>query len=650
MKDIRLLIEELKNFKGQPYFLMDVEGQDAYLKGINASGKTTAFDAITWLLFGKNSNGDEKFGFRPVDSNGNAVHGIDVSVEATVTVNGENILLKKTNREKWVKKRGEEVAQYQGSENLYEINGYPRKESEYKAFINDIISEEAFKMLTSPTYFANLPWKKQREMLMTFATKETDADMAIRFGGFDLIVPELKSAPSLDAVTLKFKGRAKDLGKLQDELPIRIDELTASLYEGDVKHLKQRRAELVSQTEELKEIEKKLSDTDRELPSLENQMKARTLACRSEANKGVLDALKLAGSINDRLGREIAKKAKLEAQMVSLNNEAVRCKNEFVTAEKEIAKIKEVSFNESKYVFNDSMVTCPTCGQKLPKNKADDIKAKLKKEHDDALEDFNASKKQRIAFEKSIMNDAEQTIEQIGKDFTDVECALADANKNIEELNKQLAEAKKMSDAAQVEPDMSKDADYVALEKEKAKQTAILDSLMKRRGELAQMNLEDEIWQIDHELARISASDAARERIVELREQQKDVAQKVADCEHMIYLIEQFTKRKLDDISGRINSHFNGVTWKLFDVQVNGGIKETCEMAVNGVKYSDLNSSDRIIAGLNVISALQELYGARAFVFVDNAETINDFRIPKMKNQMILLKVTDDEVLRVEVE
>ena len=140
------------------------------------------------------------------------------------------------------------------------------------------------------------------------------------------------------------------------------------------------------------------------------------------------------------------------------------------------------------------------------------------------------------------------------------------------------------------------------------------------------------------------------ERIEELQAEQREVAQKIADVEKMLYLLDEFIKYKLDKISDSINAMFDGVNWKLFSEQINGGVKEVCEVTYNGVPFQSLNSGHRIVAGLKIIKALQELYNVYPCVFVDNAESVNDFNLPDMKCQMILLSVTEDRELRVQVK
>lgn len=159
--------------------------------------------------------------------------------------------------------------------------------------------------------------------------------------------------------------------------------------------------------------------------------------------------------------------------------------------------------------------------------------------------------------------------------------------------------------------------------------------------------LREELSEVEKELAKADMS-ALDERIEVLTNEQKTVGQKVADQEQKLYLLEKFVTKKMNLISSKINSKFKLCNFKLFDKQINGGIKECCELTVNGVPYSDLNNGHRIIAGLDIISTLSELYGVEAPIFIDNAESINEYKLPEIKSQTILLRVSDSKTLKVE--
>ena len=52
---MELLTLSLENFQGLKHEEIQLDGHSASIYGRNASGKTTIFNAITWLLFGKPS-------------------------------------------------------------------------------------------------------------------------------------------------------------------------------------------------------------------------------------------------------------------------------------------------------------------------------------------------------------------------------------------------------------------------------------------------------------------------------------------------------------------------------------------------------------------------------------------------------------------
>jgi hypothetical protein len=88
------------------------------------------------------------------------------------------------------------------------------------------------------------------------------------------------------------------------------------------------------------------------------------------------------------------------------------------------------------------------------------------------------------------------------------------------------------------------------------------------------------------------------------------------------------------------------VKFKLFNAQINGGETETCEISVNGVPFSDLNTAMKTYAGMDVINVISKFYKTSAPIFIDNRESIT--RIPKTNAQVInLLKVTGQKELSV---
>lgn len=141
---MRLIKLELLNFKGLEQFEFEFEGFSTTIRGDNATGKTTLFDSMCWLLFGKDSLDKSDFQIKTI-RNGEVIPNVNHEVTGTFKLDdGRTVELKRVFREKYSSPRGGDV-QLTGHTTDYFIDGVPSKEKEYKAFINSLISEDVFK-------------------------------------------------------------------------------------------------------------------------------------------------------------------------------------------------------------------------------------------------------------------------------------------------------------------------------------------------------------------------------------------------------------------------------------------------------------------------------------------------------------------------
>jgi hypothetical protein len=103
----------------------------------------------------------------------------------------------------------------------------------------------------------------------------------------------------------------------------------------------------------------------------------------------------------------------------------------------------------------------------------------------------------------------------------------------------------------------------------------------------------------------------------------------------------------VDLLDEKINSRFEFARFKLFEVQINQGLKDCCVTTYNSVPYGSLNNARKVQIGLDIIKTLSEHYGIDMPCFLDNRESI--VRIPEMKCQIISLYVSEqDKKLRIQ--
>jgi hypothetical protein len=97
----------------------------------------------------------------------------------------------------------------------------------------------------------------------------------------------------------------------------------------------------------------------------------------------------------------------------------------------------------------------------------------------------------------------------------------------------------------------------------------------------------------------------------------------IAQLEGIQFQIAQFKKTLIEEVEGRINGMFSYVRFKMYEQQINGGERETCEALIDGVPYStNVNTASRVNAGLDVINAICKSYDVYAPIFVDNRESV----------------------------
>lgn len=652
----KMHIENFKSFKE-----MDIEfGNITKIFGQNAVGKTSIVDAFMWCLFDKNSKGDTKFQVRPLDCNGNQIDHVEIKVIVALEVDGKEVILQKIQKQNWVKKRGTLTETLQGNVNSFEIDGIPEKEKDYKEFISSIVGEELFKLITNPQAFVSKKWQEQRKELMKFAPGIENDDV---IAANPNVLQELSLALSLHApedLQAKSKKALAEYKKQQTEIPARIDEVRKSMTDIDVAELELQRNGL---KEQISEVEKSEEDMTAQYESYQKETDS-----LMDLKFQLSDMERKANEENNSAKRKYEEQISgFDMEISSSNRKIATLQQNITDAEGTISAYEKKRSellenwkeeNAKKYVdtlqFDESSTTCPMCGQSYPEDKIKqiktdfeqkkaDIKEKWEKDHNNALDRIIADG-----------NRYKGLIEQMQAKLADAKAKLSVERENMQSAE---VEKKKAVDALALLPekiDISDNKEYKNLalqveEKEKLLKTANSGAELRQQLRVKKNGLKDELLIVEKKIA--SADDSAKEdRIEELQQEMRDIADKVSEQEKMLYLLEEFTKAKMTMISKIVNEKFSIVDWKLFDKQVNGAVVECCECTVNGVPFSALNTGHRIVAGLDIINTLSGLYGVTAPIFVDNAEAVNDFNLPNMDAQMILLSVSDDKELKIESE
>ena len=295
--------------------------------------------------------------------------------------------------------------------------------------------------------------------------------------------------------------------------------------------------------------------------------------------------------------------------------------------------------------FDESSTVCPTCGQSLPPEQIQE-----------AREKFNLTRSETI---RQIEEQGTQLRERLKRDSA----AVKEEQKTITAAEQELAELQekldKLAAAIVTPPPFEETEDFRKLTKEieglRQEEAILKVSAEKQIAPL--LEKEETIQQRLDELARkrlnVEMNQQQEQRIRDLLAKQKELNLQLTTLDDGLTLADQFIRLRAMDLEEDINSHFEVVRWKLFDIQVNGGVKTCCEaMADNDngifVEYgSNLNDGRRIQAGVDIINAITKATGVTAPIWIDGAGELT--KKPNTQSQCVRLYASEaDKALRVE--
>lgn len=636
--NIRLNKISIRNFKGIKELDINFNGKNTNIYGDNATGKTSIFDAFLWALFNKNSAGKSDFSYKPFDKNGQEIHFLNTEVQLELSINGITKILKKASSENWVKKRGNAQQVYEGNVSSYWIDEVPVRLSEYQRMITDIIPEQKFKMITNPLFFnTQMSPDEQRTVISSIAeiNNLTNEELMKQNEEFTWLCEKLNGHSVEDFIKI-VKQTLKKLNDELEEIPSRIDEINRTMISVTDEDLSaanstisacQIQKDLINKSiNEVKERAKQNSETIQLLSIKENELQELKKLIYKEKNADVEKA---------RVDIEI-KINESENNIKILNNKKEMLERNISTRKTNIEQLRK-NFdveNEKEFVDSNNYI-CPVCNREFE----------------------NKDEMQNVAKEK-FMSLKRKTLEEIniqGKALTDLvqadEKELVKISEEITKIENELPSLKIQAETLKdKEINYSEDDRYMILEQEienlKEKVNAIVIEKTSDKEEKLQ-ELENKIESSKTVIAKKDAQIKAEERIKELLENEKVLADKIQEQEKYREAVEEFSKYKINLLEEKINQNFEIVKFKLFEQQINGGMKEVCYATVDGVPFSDLNSAMKINAGLDIIKTLTNFYDVQAPIFIDNKETVN--KLIDIETQLITLIVSSDEKLRMEV-
>lgn len=596
--NIKIKSITLRNFKGLRDVSFDFDGRNATIIGDNGTGKTTIFDALTWVLFGKDSHNSTDIDIKTIDATGEPMHRAEHFVEVALDVDGSTQTLRRTYREIWSKPRGSSDLRFVGHESAFAVNGVEvGTKTAYDKIISEWINDDVFRMLTDPMYFnTRVDWKGRRAALLALVGDNIDrtaiqaqfADLLAEMNGEPLAdfkarlaAEKRKNKKELDTFAPKIEAYqntmppTEDYTALEQEIvqreSVAANEIVA--YQRQIDALDAQIANASKIDEETQAAHdrrlKKVLDIKK---SLSECIDARLTAARrynSDRDAAIMDAQEKADSIL----REI-EKTETTANSKRDTLEACVKKQANIKSALDTMRAKYEAEKKAAFEYVDT-TTCYACGQPLPTETIEEARRA-------ARESFE--KHQREILDKLIAdaNLEKDTYSKLTKLVSTTEQEIAMLDQRLSQLRAEhhaatlaITTAKDVpaidleteEEQAKLSPAYRKlteelTREQVALETSATTKITAATLTARRRDISAQIdtvrqNLATATADLRRRLANKERTTEIQRLIDETKATEKKIAERIAELERLEFAAAAYTKADIEAVEAAINSRFD---------------------------------------------------------------------------------------------
>lgn len=675
MKTVNIKSVDLQNyrcFSGEREFHANF-GQKTRVSGKNGSGKSTVMNAVMEVLTGKNADGTQADNVRPI-VDGQEVEGVDVERTVVLDIDGKETEIKKITKQKRERVSGEMQCVPGSNVNSYTVDGISFNQKKLDEFISEnICAPGTLLACCNPNTFLSL---KSTTDMRAFLEKMAGFDLNeyIKSLGAEFTeVEEITRGHSLEAV-------AKTLNKqLTDQKKATTKAETEWKYEKG-KAVDSGEDDITRLTEQKVSYKNQISIMDEQEKSLDDVM-----ASYDQKSKDILDLKFEQSEVVRKTNEGIVQQRKaLDNEIFSMEQDKKSAENDLRMAEMDLkhakmgverhtAEVKKAqedwkTYSEREYPeenlerikaeqFDESSLVCPTCGQDLPVEQAEKIRAEFEqkkairiKSEEDIREQFYQQKDKKMTEITESGNKAATDLKEAKKAQAEAERKVTELKQKITsfamEIQKKQTELSKLPESV----DLSDNEEYQKITAEIAQKEEALKQM--NNGSEQRREITDkrngfirECAKIDAEINNIQRKKQVHDEAVEqLYQAFRESSQKEADIQKRKDILKKFSIKKNERIAEMINPYFEEFQFNFLSYTQNNDPVEVCEMIRKGVEYRNLNYSDQLICKVDLLCGFQKIQGVSLPIFIDNAESINVSRRPVTNRQMVFLEVTDGDL------
>ena len=629
----------LINFKGARDVTVNFS-KNTDILGKNESGKTTFVDSFNFLLFGKDSSGNTKFDIKTFDAFNKIIPNLDHEVRGELEIDGNKISLNRAYVEEYEK---EDKTKLKGHHFDYFINEVPVSAGDYTKYVESLIREDVFRLLTDPFYFnLKIDIPNRRKMLMSMAGMPSDIEIAGQNAAFVELLHEIEGKKTIEMLKSETAEKIKNIKERLSEIDIRLKENKRGKPEPvDIAEIDRKIVEKQSKIDEIDETinsslkkfeaeNNKILENLAKVNELNLQLQTIEFEAKEKRRKEVEEINSERNAAIYKVNELKSNKVELERTKILINESIAKLETENEEARKDYAKEQKKEFSSAE------KLTCPLYG-----NECSDLTAieRFEKNKQESEQKFFQLKKitceEIIKFGKA----NNEIIEENNKKIARVVKEICVIDGEIEELEKisNLPEAAEtpLSEILLKNKEYQKILSEIELLKSEVEVKAPNNEELKSK----KTALQNEIYALKELLSVNKKIEEIANREDELLKEEKTLSGELSMLHKTEDTISAFNHAKMEYLETKVNSMFSICKFNLFEKLINGNEVEICEATANGIPFRTQNNAMRINMGLDIIKTFSDFYGVKAPIFIDNAESVNE--LFETNSQMIRLIVTN---------
>lgn len=579
MKQVRINKIIINSFKGIASGNFAFNGGNTEIVADVMQGKSTIKDAYLWCL------GLEIDNFYPCDKNNQLIDGLETRVELTLDIDGIEYTLSRSAKIKYKNK------QFDGfKKDIYEFDGVPCTATDYKAKLCDLLCVGDFdtlKYLTVLNHFnEGVHWKDRRALIYSLFVDSQAIDGLKDDEKYDLIANELKKGKSSADISTMLNSESNRLvdSKRKNEILLADKQSELSGYAN---------INYASIETELASVEKAITAEQARIDGLDKESKKAEVQAKIKF---------LYANLQTANAEDFEKSNNIASQIHCLEREIEKLKNGGKDLESKIQALTDEHKELKLSQFDEKNTICPTCHQPLKQADIDELRTTWERNKESRLIDI---KNKFLAFRK--------LLEDVKDEYTNKLAELETAKQELADFkpNPRIVELETEIATLQAELDKTETNEI---------DTSHLNELKAKRNFLIV------------ELGKKDSYDKLKAKIASLYAEQRELVNAEIVLAKKRQQLEQYTLDIISLVNDSINSHFDGVKFKLFEeltATASKSIKETLVCLNNGIDYSSQSTGQRANSNCIIVSTLQERLGTRLPIWLDDASILNLKETPK---------------------